>query len=87
VASSFAGALVWLRSTPLLTSVPPESATQLDGWVTLRTRPRAPRPGLVFPLRNGLNVQFYVQARKTGERVIAGVTATRLVQVRTARPL
>jgi uncharacterized protein YukE len=80
------GALVWLRSTPLLTSVPPESATQLDGWVTLRTRPRAPRPGLVFPLRNGLNVQFYVQARKSGERVIAGVTATRLVQVRTARP-
>lgn len=80
------GALVYFRSTPLLTTVPPETATQLDGWVTMRTRPRPPRPGLVFPLRNGLNVQFYVQARKAGEPVIAGVTATRLVQVRTARP-
>jgi hypothetical protein len=80
------GALVYFRSTPLLTTVPPETATQLDGWVTMRTRPRTPRPGLVFPLRNGLNVQFYIQARKAGERVIAGVTATRLVQVRTARP-
>lgn len=80
------GALVYFRSTPLLTTVPPETATQLDGWVTMRTTPRAPRPGLVFPLRSGLNVQFYVQARKSGERVIAGVTATRLVQVRTATP-
>jgi hypothetical protein len=80
------GALVYFRSTPLLTTVPPETATQQDGWVTMRTRPRAPRPGLVFPLRNGLNVQFYVQARKAGERVIAGVSGTRLVQVRTARP-
>lgn len=63
----------------------PQSATQLDGWVTLRTRPRAPRPGLVFPLRRGLNVQFYVQARKAGERVLFGVTGTRLSQVHTAR--
>jgi hypothetical protein len=80
------GALVYFRSTPLLTTVPPETATQLDGWVTMRTWPRRPRPGLVFPLRNGLNVQFYVQVRKPGERVIAGVSGTRLVQVRTARP-
>lgn len=79
------GALVFVRSTPLLTTTPPESATQLDGWVTLRTRPRAPRPGLVFPLRKGLNVQFYVQARKAGERVLFGVTGTRLSQVHTAR--
>jgi len=78
------GALVFLRSTPLLTTVPPETPTAADGWVTLRTKPRAPRAGLVFPLRSGLNVQFYVQARKAGESVVAGVTATRLVQVRTA---
>src|SRR5215210_6114344 len=78
------GALVFLRSTPLLTTVPPETPTAADGWVTLRTKPRAPRAGLVFPLRSGLNVQFYVQARKAGESVLAGVTATRLVQVRTA---
>jgi hypothetical protein len=78
------GAQVFVRSTPLLTTTP-QSATQLDGWVTLRTRPRAPRPGLVFPLRRGLNVQFYVQARKAGERVLFGVTGTRLSQVHTAR--
>jgi hypothetical protein len=80
------GALVFVRSTPLLTTTPPESATQVDGWVTLRTRPRAPRPGLVFPLRGGLNVQFYVQARKSGERLLYGVTGTRLSQVHTAAP-
>lgn len=78
------GALVFVRSTPLLTTTPPETATGLDGWVTLRVRPRAPRAGLVFPLRNGVNVQFYVQARRAGERLLYGVTATRLTQVRTA---
>jgi hypothetical protein len=79
------GALIFLRSTPLLTTVPSETATGTDGWVTLRTRPRAPRAGLVFPLRRGVNVQFYVQARKAGERLLFGVTGTRLVQVRTSR--
>jgi len=78
-------ALVFVRSTPLVTTAPPEARTGQDGWVTFKTFPRS-RPGLIFPLRNGLNVQFYVQARKLGERVIAGVTATRLVQVRTASP-
>lgn len=77
------GALVYMRSTPLLTTTPPETATGTDGWVTLRMRPRAPRGGLVFPLRRGVNVQFYVQARRAGERLLYGVTATRLVQVRT----
>lgn len=80
------GALVFIRSTPLLTSVPPETATGLDGWVTFRVTPRRSRPGLVFPLRRGLNVQFYVQARKAGERLLYGVTGTRLVQVHTASP-
>jgi len=78
------GALIFLRSTPLLTTVPPETATGTDGFVTLRMRPRAPRAGLVFPLRRGVNVQFYVQARKAGERLLYGVTGTRLVQVRTS---
>ncbi len=78
------GALVYLRSTPLLTTTPAETPTGNDGWVTLRMRPRAPRAGLVFPLRRGVNVQFYVQARRAGERLLYGVTATRLVQVRTS---
>jgi hypothetical protein len=80
------GALVFARSTPLLTTVPPESATQLDGSVTLQTTPRRAQPGLTFPLRRGLNVQFYVQARKAGERLLFGVTGTRLTQVHTAAP-
>lgn len=78
------GALVYMRSLPLLTTTPPEAATGMDGYVTFRMRPRAPRAGLVFPLRRGVNVQFYVQARKAGERLNYGVTATRLTQVRTA---
>ncbi len=78
------GALVYMRSLPLLTTTPPEAATGMDGYVTFRMRARAPRAGLIFPLRNGVNVQFYVQARKAGERLNYGVTATRLTQVRTA---
>ena len=77
------GALVYIRSLPLLTTTPPETATAADGYVTFRMRPRAPRAGLVFPLRRGVNVQFYVQARRAGERLLYGVTATRLTQVRT----
>ncbi|MBA3383856.1 MAG: hypothetical protein H0T20_04290 [Actinobacteria bacterium] len=77
------GALVYMRSLPLLTTTPPEAATGMDGYVTFRMRPRAPRAGLIFPLRKGVNVQFYVQARKAGERLNYGVTATRLTQVRT----
>jgi hypothetical protein len=77
------GALVYIRSLPLLTTTPPETATATDGYVTFRMRPRAPRAGLVFPLRRGVNVQFYVQARRAGERLLYGVTATRLTQVRT----
>ena len=81
------GALVYARSTPLVTTVPRETPTGTDGWATLTFRARhAPRTGLVFPLRRGLNVQFYVQARRSGERLQFGVAGSRLVQVRTARP-
>ena len=79
------GALVYARSTPLVTTPTSETPTGTDGWATLVTVPRS-RPGIRFPLQSGLNVQFYVQARKPGEKVLAGVTATRLVQVRTAAP-
>jgi hypothetical protein len=79
------GALVFVRPTPLVSTAPPESATRQDGWVTLRSTPRS-RPGITFPLQRGLNVQFYAQARKPGERLQFGVTATRLVQVATAPP-
>jgi hypothetical protein len=75
------GAQVFLRSTPLLTSTPPEQQTTTDGWVVFRLEPRAQ-----FPLRNGWNVQFFVRARKEGDNLLAGVSSRRLVQVRTARP-
>ena len=78
------GALVYARSTPLVTNVPREAQTGTDGWATLVFRARAPQAGLIFPLRRGLNVQFYVQARKSGERLLYGVTGTRLVQVPTS---
>ena len=81
------GALAYARSTPLLTTVPRETPTGTDGWAALTFRARSSRQsGLVFPLRRGLNVQFYVQARKSGERLQFGVTASRLVQVATAAP-
>jgi hypothetical protein len=77
------GALVRVRPLPLVSTAPPEAATSQDGWVTLRSRPRRVR-GLVFPLQRGLNVQFFARARKPGERILFGVTGTRLVQVATA---
>jgi hypothetical protein len=74
-------ALVFVRATPLLTTTPPETGTQVDGWVTYVVHPR-----LAFPIKRGFNVQFFVQARKPGESVLAGVTGCRLVQVATAPP-
>jgi hypothetical protein len=75
------GALVFFRSTPLLTTTPPEQATQTNGTVTFRIFPRR-----AFPLRNGYYVQFFVRARKAGDNVLAGVSTRRLVQLRTATP-
>jgi hypothetical protein len=72
-------ALVFVRSTPLVTSTPLEQVTQQDGTVAFALVPRAS-----FPLRRGQNVQFFVRARKAGENVLAGISTRRLVQVRTA---
>ena len=73
-------ALVFARSTPIVTTGMANQPTGQDGWVTLRLSPHAD-----FPVRNRHNVQFFVRARKAGENVLAGVTTRRLVQVRTAR--
>ena len=72
-------ALVFVRSTPLVTSTPAEQPTGLDGTVTFQL---LPQPS--FPVRKGHSVQFFVRARKTGENLLAGVSTRRLVQVRTA---
>jgi hypothetical protein len=72
-------ALVFVRSTPLVTSTPPETGTRQDGWVTFQVQPRQS-----FPL-NGKAVQFFVRARKQTDNLLAGISTRRLVQVRTAK--
>jgi hypothetical protein len=71
------GAMVFVRSTPLVTRTPAEQVTGLDGWVTFRTTAVAG-----FPTGRG-NVQFFARARKSGEDVLAGISSRRLVQVGT----
>jgi cytoskeletal protein RodZ len=72
------GALVFVRSTPLVTSTPPEQVTNQSGYVTLTTFPRA-----TFPLRPAYHVQFFLRTRKDGDSLLAGVSSRRLAQVAT----
>lgn len=73
-------ATVFVRPTPILTSAAPLGKTEQDGTVTYSIQPRAD-----FPLRNGYSVQFFVKAYRAGDNPLAGVSGTRLVQVKTAR--
>lgn len=73
-------ALVFIRSTPVVTNTPPEGRTGADGWATFRVAPQVD-----FPIRNGYNVQFFVRARKQGDNPLAGISTRRLVQVATRR--
>jgi len=73
-------ALVFARSTPLLTSAPGEQRTARDGWVRVRMTLHAD-----FPLGGGRSVQFFVRVRKPSDDLLAGVSSRRLVQVATAR--
>jgi len=72
-------ALVFARSTPLLTSSPGEQRSGRDGWTRLSMKPRAD-----FPLGGGRNVQFFIRVRKPGDDLLTGVSSRRLVQVATA---
>jgi hypothetical protein len=72
-------ALVFARSTPLVTSAPGEQKSARDGWASLRMTPRAS-----FPLGGGRSVQFFVRVRKPSDDLLAGVSNRRLVQVATA---
>jgi len=72
------GALVFVRSTPLVTSTPPEQATDQSGFVTFRVLPRA-----TFPLRRGFSVQFFLRVRREGDPLLAGISNRRLAQVAT----
>jgi hypothetical protein len=73
------GALVFLRSTPVVTTTPAEAATGSDGAVSFVITPERDF-SIVF--RPGYAVQFFLRARKSGENPLAGVSSRRLVQVR-----
>jgi len=75
------GAIVFLRSTPVVTTTPPETPTAGDGVATFTIRPERDFRILFRP---GYNLQFFVRARKPGENALAGVSTRRLVQVRLA---
>ena len=72
------GALVFFRSTPLVTTTPAERITDANGTIVFTVRTRTNFRQLVRP---GYGLQFFVRARKAGEDPLAGVSSRRLVQV------
>jgi hypothetical protein len=70
-------ALVFLRSTPLVTQNAQDQKTGQDGWLQLTVTPEDDFP----ELRPAYSVQFFVKAYRQGDPVLAGVAAYRLVQV------
>jgi hypothetical protein len=73
-------AIVFVRSTPVVTTAAPETKTGMDGTVTFAVRPERD-----FPLRDDYNVQFFVKASRQGDNPLGGVAGYRLVQVATAQ--
>jgi len=74
-------ALVFFRSTPLVTRNAQDQRTGQDGWLTLTITPERDFPAL----RNGYSLQFYVKAYRQGDPVLGGIAGTRLVQVPLSR--
>jgi hypothetical protein len=75
------GALVFFRSTPIVTSTPTDAPTGNNGTVTYSIQPQSS-----FPIKNGYNVQFFVKAYRSGDPTLSGISGTRLVQVATRTP-
>ena len=75
------GALVFLRSTPIVTSTPTDAPTGADGTVSYSIQPRSD-----FPIKNSHSVQFFVKAYRQGDPTLSGISGTRLVQVATHTP-
>jgi hypothetical protein len=73
-------ALVFVRSTPRVTTGGDRQLTTTDGWVTYQLAPNGnfPKP------RRGYNVQFYMKVYRSGDPALGGVAGYRLVQVRLA---
>jgi hypothetical protein len=75
------GALVFIRSTPIVSSTPTDAPTGNDGTVSYSIQPRSD-----FPIKNGYSIQFFVKAYRSGDPTLAGISGTRLVQVATHKP-
>lgn len=71
-------ALVFVRSTPRVTTGGDRQVATTDGWVTYQLVPNAN-----FRARTGYNTQFFVKVYRAGDPALAGVAGYRLVQVRT----
>lgn len=72
-------AIVFIRSTPKVTSGGDHAPTATDGWVQYGLQPEKD-----FPLKNGYSVQFFVKAYRAGDPTLGGIYGSRLVQVATA---
>ena len=70
--------LVFVRSTPRVTTGGDRQVATADGWVTYQLVPNGN-----FRARTGYNVQFFVKAYRSGDPALAGIAGYRLVQVRT----
>jgi hypothetical protein len=75
------GALVFIRSTPIVSSTPTDAPTGNEGTVSYSIQPRSD-----FPIKNGYSVQFFVKAYRQGDPTLGGISGTRLVQVATHLP-
>ena len=71
-------AIVFIRSTPKVTSGGDHSPTATDGWVQYSLVPEVD-----FPVKNGYSVQFYVKAYRKTDPTLGGIYGSRLVQVAT----
>ena len=75
-------ALVYVLGVPYSRiGVVPETKTDTDGWAQVQIMPTAR-----LTLRNGYYLVLFIRARKEGEDLLAGVSARRLAQLRTAAP-
>lgn len=71
-------AIVFVEGLPFgRASQPPETKTGSDGTATLTLHPTSK-----LPLQNGATLVMFIRARKSGDQLIAGVSARRLVNLR-----
>jgi len=70
-------AVVFIRSTPLVTTAQDGGRTVEDGTIVYTMQPRPDFP----TIRNGYSIQFFVKAYRQGDNPLAGVSGSRLVQV------